>query len=91
MVYKPFPPGHPHSAHRVCAATCRLVPPTPTDVGAAERRPLPGAFRVRRRPRAVTLPVADVDKGNPLRSYRRPTRAKKPNVRVSGPEWVTAQ
>uniref|UniRef100_A0A0E0I1R6 Malvidin galactosylase UGT88C3 n=1 Tax=Oryza nivara TaxID=4536 RepID=A0A0E0I1R6_ORYNI len=31
MVYKPFPPGHPHSAHRVCAATCRLVPPTPTD------------------------------------------------------------
>lgn len=39
----------------------------------------------------VTLPVADIDKGNPLRSYRRPTRAKKPNVRVSGPEWVTVQ
>uniref|UniRef100_A0A0E0D1N1 Endonuclease/exonuclease/phosphatase domain-containing protein n=1 Tax=Oryza meridionalis TaxID=40149 RepID=A0A0E0D1N1_9ORYZ len=42
MVYKPFPPEHPHvefgPAHRVCAATCRLVPPTPTDVGAAERR-----------------------------------------------------
>uniref|UniRef100_A0A0E0LL59 Uncharacterized protein n=1 Tax=Oryza punctata TaxID=4537 RepID=A0A0E0LL59_ORYPU len=42
MVYKPFPLEHPLSAFgpatRVCAATCRLVPPTPTDVGAVERR-----------------------------------------------------